>query len=280
MPSPKPIDSRLRKRAEDLARHAAADTNEGRSARRELERMVARHPELAGWLDARATEPVDHAIPTTTAAHRRILTRLADRMGVDLDVEPTEDGTPHFHVKGPAGEIHRFEAVWEKHAEALDLVVELVGDAWAEMAFPKDGSAADANENETETPESDDRVEMDARTAAWIERERQRVSRLFARAQGLPSVERVQATLRRAIAPLLEQQEGTAVRALLGGTTRPWDDPSLNFEEFCTMFQTAFPKSRRSEAQLRVLFRDGQRIHPGTKQLRKVKALTREDWNF
>lgn len=286
-----PADIRTRKQAEKLARHAAertpegARTAEGEIAHRKLIQLAEKHPDLADLLeDASASEDGSEDLMAPTPAHRHALERMALATGADVRIYPHAGADPSYRVFGTRAEVQRFVRAWTEHCDALDLAIQVVGEAWAEMAFPEGTTADEVEEPEVPangetTPAGERHPVEDPGAVAWAAAEASRMERVGARAQRIHA-ERLFAGMRRTLAPVLEEQEGRTVRALLGSRGRAWDDARLTFEEFRDLFRATFPKSRRTDPALRVLYRDGIRVHPGTKELRRLRKLAREDWDF
>lgn len=199
----------IRDRARKLAAHAKYDTNEGRVALGLLREMVEAHPELAQYLpeEHRARKKRSRSREEAPPPHRRprreylqmthhlrgLAATLAASMGLSWEyVRGIEEEDFHrMEVLGDRETCSRYLEEWQRHADAVEVLLEVVAEAYLRQHFDEEAIVAlHCDQARGYTFEAISRS-----PGQWLRRERKREQRMAA-ARERVNVERLLAGAR------------------------------------------------------------------------------------
>jgi len=276
------VNDKIRKRARALARHAAEEGPEGEGAKRRLDTLIQKHPDLAYMLEDGAAEYDTITVSAPTPVHVELLDLLAASRDCEVTYASVAGDDPalvQWSLSGLRADIHRTMDAYNAHGDALLSLFGQIGRSYLGAVFAAEELASE----ERSEPDEDQlsRLIADLMSATtqptpyevYVAAQRQRLNALEAK---MP---------RFAIAALCAKlvQLAATIHSepslLLGERTVVWNDPDLSFEDFLASHQAMIPNSAIEETSLGFLYRDGYRLYPPTRRLRLCRELTKDaDW--
>lgn len=179
-------------------------------------------------------------------AHTMVFERVARHAGLRVQVSTHAEGVSRVRLEGSPAQLAAADAAFVSHADGLDLVMVFLGAEW--------GDAAKLPPAEDFADEADD--------------------------EGGGVAHPTLTTLATLSSPQRRNLLDGVARIVKGCLPRPECDLDVSFKDFVSQYREAFPNGRKRDKDLRVLYRDGVRIHPETKRTVRRAALRREDWKF